>query len=733
MKNIFTITKKELRSFFDSPTAYIVLIVFLLLWEFFFFRSVFLVGQTSLFFLFFLLPWLFLILIPALTMGSIAQEKNEGTFELLLTHPVSEKEVILGKFLASFISVAVTLLFIFPIALSLNNFGNLDWGAVFGQYLGGIFLAAMFIALGIFISALFVSQISSLLVTAAGGSLFLIAGFELVTANLPLWLAPYLEQISALSHYGSMARGVLDVRDIWYFVSAALIFSALAYLWLLKRKFGNRKILYGKYQLGVSVFIAVVILINFFSASIPGRLDLTQDKIYTLAPATKKVLGGLKETVTITLYESSDLPVQMQAVLREAKNMLRDYKTFGKGHIIVAAKNPQSDQKVLEEALSAGVREVQFNVVEQEGFQVKKGYLGLAVSRGEEKESIPFIERTSELEYTLTSFVKKLTVKEKKKIGFLAGHGEKSIYADYASFREELSGQFELEEVRLDTATSSIPKDISALVVAGPTLKIDVPARNEIKKYLENGGAAMILVDSVRVNTQGLTVSQNENNFTDFLEEYGVKISKDIVYDLRSNETVSFGGGFITYTIPYPLWTRALALDKTSPLAARVETISLPWASSIELNQTKLAELGMNAQKLYGTSKFGGRQTENFTVDPNTQYSNQNLGEQVMAVLVSKDAVRLLVIGDSDFLTDQFVGPKYSNLAFGIEAISWLAEEESLAGIQLRQRKERALVFENNTQKSLVKYGNMGLALLLPLAFGGFRFLRRRALRNTSY
>lgn len=743
MRNIITIIKKELKAYFDSPTAYIALIVFLLLWEILFFKAAFLVNIAGLYQLFFLLPWLFLILIPALTMGSISQEKGEGTLELLLTHPLTEKELILGKFFSSLIFVALALAFVFPIAISLNNFGDLDWGVAIGQYVASVFLAAMFIAVGVFISSFFSNQISALLVTAAVGFLFLIAGFELVTASLPLWLAPFMERLSALSHYGSMARGVIDLRDIWYFISATLISLSLAYLWLLKRKFGNRKVLYGKYQLGTAIFIGFAILVNFAGASIPGRLDLTENKLYTLTAATKKVLSELPSEVKITFYTSAELPTQMQQVLREAKDILRDYQTFGKGKVTVSNKNPQTDQKILEEALNAGVREVQFNVVEDEGFQVKKGFFGLVVSAQEKNEAIAFVERTSDLEYSLTSFIKKLTATEKKKIVFLSGHGEKSQFVGYSSLKKELETQFVLDEIQLVSSTSSLPKDAAVVVLAGPREEVDEHTRSELNNFLTKGGSAIMLIDSVNVSPQGLSASGNEENFADFLEEYGIKVNKDIVYDLRSNETVSFGGGFITYTLPYPLWIRAVASDKTSPLTARVETLTLPWASSIELDEKKISALGLEVKKIFSTTKFGGRKTENFSVDPNTQFSNQNLGEQIVAVSVTGaktenmsaegKSLRLIVVSDSDFLTNQFADQKYSNLAFGIEAISWLAEEESLAGIQLRQRKERVLIFENNTQKTLVKYGNLGLALLLPLAIGGFRMLRRRALRKARY
>lgn len=733
MKNIIAIVKKELRTYFNSPTAYIVLIVFLTLWEFFFFKSVFLVGEASLHLLFFLLPWLFLILIPALTMGSISQEKGEGTLELLLTHPVSEKELVMGKFLAGFIFVAIILLFIFPAALSLDKFGDIDWGVVFGQYLSGVFLAGMFVALGICISTLFSNQISSLLVAAAGSFLLLITGLELVTASLPLVLAPFIERISALAHYSSMARGVIDFADTWYFITGAIIFLAFSYLQLLKRKFGTKKILSGTWERGMIVFICIALFTNLLGVRIPGRIDLTQDQLYTLTSATKNTLMELQAKVAATLYVSDELPAQMQPVLREVKEMLRDYKTFGKGNIGVTQKNPQRDKKILEEALSAGIREVQFNVVEREGFAVKKGFLGLVVSYQEEKEAIPFIENTSDLEYSLTSFIKKLTTTEKKKVAFLSGHGEKNLYFGYRALYDELQKQFRVEDIRLNEATSSIPSDTAALIVTGPTQEIDKSTRKKIKEYIEKGGSAMILTDPVSVAPQGLDVSENEHNFADFLLQYGVRVNKDMVYDLRSNETVNFGGGFITYVLPYPFWTRVIPSDKTSPVTAKVESLTLPWASSIEMDENKLVESGFTVKILYTTTKFAGRQTESFKVDPNTQLSTQNLGERIMAVSLTKNSTRLIVMGDSDFLTDQFADAKYSNLAFGIEAISWLAQEESLAGIQLRQKKERKLIFENNTQMTLIKYGNMGLALLLPLAFGSFRIIRRRTLRKAQY
>lgn len=749
IKNIFVITKKELWNYFDGPTAYIVMVVFLLLWEFLFFRNVFLVGEASLRILFNFLPWLFLLLVPAITMGSISQEKSEGTLEFLLTRPLKDKELLVGKFLAAVAFAALTLLFIFPIAASFGSFGNLDWGIVFGQYLASVFLASVLIALGVFISSLFASQISALLVSVAASFFLVIAGFEIVTASLPLFLASFFERLSALSHFDSMSRGVVDLRDLWYFLSAILIFLSLAYLQLLKRRFGNRKSLYRSYKIGILLFIGIALLTNVVGSRIPGRIDLTQDRLYTLTDSTKKTLSSLNDVVNITLFASGELPAQLQPVLRDVKDTLRDYQTFGKGNIVVISKNPSGNPQIAQEAGSLGVREVQFNVVGQEEFKLQNGYLGLAVSYAGKSEAIPFIQDTSDLEYQLTSFIKQLTTTEKKKIVFLSGHGEKNIFSDYRALFQELQKQFELDTVTMDSDTDKntedngtnkeIPKDAAVLVIAGPTSEIGEKAQSAIKDHLESGKAALFLIDAVNVNPQFLSVSPNQNSFSDFLKSYGVDVRPDLVYDFRSNKTVSFGGGFVNFLLPYPFWARVIASD-ASPVTVRLESIVLPWGSSIALNETALQEKGLTATTLFSTTQFGGRQTGSFSIDPQTKPSQENLESQIVAVSIAPEeadsqpvAARMVIVGDSDFLSDQFVQNSPENLAFGMEALSWLSQEESLAGIQIKNKIERKLLFENQTQIALVKYGNMLLAFLLPAGFGIFRLMRRRNLRKFTY
>ncbi len=762
IKNILTITKKELRGYFDNPTAYIVLIGFLVLWEFLFFRGAFLIGEASLRSLFGILPWLFLFLIPAITMGSVSQEKNEGTLEFLLTRPINDWELLTGKFLGSVLFVVIALLFVFPIAWSFSKFGNLDWGVVIGQYLAGVLMGIVLISLGIFISSLFSSQISSLLATAVGSFILISAGFGMITDRLPLSLSLYAEQLSVLSHFESMSRGVIDSRDLWYFVSMTVSFLSLAYLQFVKRRFGTDKSAYKNCRLGVALIIGIAVLTNVIGARIPGRIDLTQNKAYTLTETTQEILSDLNDVVNIYFFSSEELPAQLQTVLRDTKDVISDYKISGRGNIKVNYKYPDRDSEAEKEAESLGIQKVRFNVVSQEEFQVKSGYLGLAVSYGGENEAIPFIQDVGSLEYQLTGFIKKLTSEDKKKIGFVSGYGGKNLSMNFRALKGELEKQFEVEEITVESENTEadntegeeenmkkegeleIPENISAIVIAGPTEKIGEENISVIEKFLNEGGSALFLVNPVTVSVQTLSASANEENLSDFLESnYGLKADKNIVFDIKSNETVNFGsqGGF-SYLMPYPFWIRAVKAEQNSPIMAEIESVVMPWASSISADENKIKEEGIAITNLLKTTKFGGEQKEKFLITPEQDFSKENLGEKIVATSLVKDGesnaeeikkTRIVLVGNSDFLTDQFVENSPQNLAFGIESLSWLAQEESLAGIQLKSNPERKLLFENESQMNTVKLGNMSAAFLIPLAAGVFRIYRRKRMREKVF
>lgn len=227
MKTVMTIARKEFQSYFQSPIAYIFITVFLALTHFFFFRGFFVVGQATLREFFALVPVVFLLFVPAVTMRQWAEERKLGTMELLLTFPVKDWEVVLGKFLSSFLFLAVALACTLPLAITVIALGNPDDGAMVGGYLGSLLLGGTYLAIGLWISALTSNQIIAFILTAVSCFGLFILGEPVVMSSVPDALASFLAYLSVGYHFDSIGRGVIDSRDLIYYLSVIAFFLFL--------------------------------------------------------------------------------------------------------------------------------------------------------------------------------------------------------------------------------------------------------------------------------------------------------------------------------------------------------------------------------------------------------------------------------------------------------------------------------------------------------------------------
>lgn len=219
MRRIFVIAGRDVRAYFRSPVAYVFLTTFLALNAFLFFRSFFLIGQASMQTFFILMPWVFLFYVPAIAMGQWSEELRQGTSELLLTLPVPVRELVIGKFLAGMVLLSIALLGTVPIAYSVDLLGPLDWGTVLGGYLGLLSVGGVYLALGLVVSAMTKNQIVAFIVSVLASFVLLVIGEPIMTMVLPTAYAQIVQNFGVSFHFGSMSRGVLDSRDILYFVS----------------------------------------------------------------------------------------------------------------------------------------------------------------------------------------------------------------------------------------------------------------------------------------------------------------------------------------------------------------------------------------------------------------------------------------------------------------------------------------------------------------------------------
>lgn len=228
---MFPILKKEFNSFFASPIAYLVIGVFLLinglyLWVFKDNFNILNAGFADLSSFFYLAPWLFLFLIPAITMKSFADEFNSGTIEILKTKPLTDWQIILGKFIASlllvFITLIPTLTYVYTIYLLGNPVGNLDLGSIAGSYLGLFFLASIYTSIGLFTSTLSKNQIVAFIISVFI-TFILFYGFDTISTSLGN--SGYIfQQFGINEHFKSISRGIIDTRDVIYFISVTFFF-----------------------------------------------------------------------------------------------------------------------------------------------------------------------------------------------------------------------------------------------------------------------------------------------------------------------------------------------------------------------------------------------------------------------------------------------------------------------------------------------------------------------------
>jgi ABC-2 type transport system permease protein len=234
MQQVIHIMGKELKDFFISPIAYIVIAVFLLVTGWLFFSTFFVFNQADLRNFFNLLPMTFAFVVPAITMRLFAEELNTGSYETLLTLPVTFRDIILGKFLAGVVFVGAILVPTLSYPLFISGMGELDWGPVVGGYAGAIMLGAAFTAIGLFASALTRNQIIAFILGA-------VICFVLTTVDRMLFFFPgpilnIVNYIGASSHFQNVAKGIIDSRDVLYFLSLVFLGLYAAHLVMQEKK-----------------------------------------------------------------------------------------------------------------------------------------------------------------------------------------------------------------------------------------------------------------------------------------------------------------------------------------------------------------------------------------------------------------------------------------------------------------------------------------------------------------
>ena len=745
---LFALVKKDVKSYFDQPTAYILIVPFVAVLAYVFFSSALLTAEASLRPMFTVdfqidspsLPWLLAIFVPAATMRLLAEENRDGTLELLLTHPVRGWIVLLSKFLAGFIFVAFAILATVGIPIAVTTAGNLDTGAAVGQYVSSLFLAAAFVSIGLFTSSLTRNQIVAFILGLSLTMTLMVMGLDIVAVTLPPRLASLLQDLSPVTHFSSIARGVIHLRDVLYFVALISTFLSATFLVIRGRTLSHSSAQYRNLQLGTVGLIVVSLLIGWSGNSIGGRIDLTEDKLFTLSPATADILDGLDDILTLELFESREPPVQVAITARDVGDFLEDFAAGSGGDVKLVRRFPADDEDEARKAQLAGIPPVQFNVQSQGELQIKTGYLGLAMTYVDRRQVIPYITNFDGFEYQLASIANRMLQEDKKTVAFLTGHGEAGPSAGYNTFAGLLLDSYRVRELDTSEDPNIDLSDVDVLIIGGPTSSIRDETADAIRQYLLGGGKAMIMVNSVVIDQSRLIANRNRNSFAYLPEEFGVIVEDDLVFDLQSNETLSFNTGVGNVFLPYPFWMRVPVIDRK--VAGNVGSVLLPWASSVGITESERGRI--EVVPLLETTEFAAIDFNYGDVRPNSPvFEDVTRGNFVQALMgaaivqsevpAGQDAFRLVVFGDSEWLSDSVLPRSQENIALGLNLVDWLAQEDTLAAVRSKVVTSRDLLFTSATHKNVAQWGNVAGVPLLIVVIGLFRSVRRRRFGFTMY
>lgn len=466
MTRILAITRKELSGYFGSPMALIFVGVFLAatLFTFFWGEAFFSRGIADVRPLFAWMPLLLIFLVAALTMRQWSEEQRTGTLEVLMTLPARSIQLVLGKFLSVMALVALALVLTLPLPITVSILGNMDWGPVFGGYIAAILLASAYVAIGLFISSRTDNQIVALILTVLFGGLLYLVGTSGVTDFAGTTGGEILRAIGAGSRFESIERGVIDIRDLLYYLSLTVLFLLLNVVSLESKRWSESEATQPSRQ--SLLLTTALVAVNLFALNLwiypltQVRFDLTEFNEYSLSPVTKELVSDLQEPLLIRAYLSENTHPLLAPLAPTVRDLLEEYRIASNGQVVIEVIDPlQNPEREAEATQVYGIQATPLQAADRYGTSLVNAYFDILVRYGDQFEVLNFRDlievqpsrsgdvdvRLRNLEYDLTSAIKKTVF------------GFQSIDAVLASLEEPVQLSFYVTPSTLPAELQEVP------------------------------------------------------------------------------------------------------------------------------------------------------------------------------------------------------------------------------------------------------------------------------------
>jgi ABC-type uncharacterized transport system involved in gliding motility auxiliary subunit len=511
--------------------------------------------------------------------------------------------------------------------------------------------------------------------------------------------------------------------------------------------------------------IAAMVLIVLISQRLWFRLDLTENKAYTISPVSRNLHSEIPDQVRITYYLSEKLAA-VHPVPRELEDLLREYAAYSRGKIRLTVRDPLK-AGLNREVESLGIIPQQIEVVEQDQTNIAMVYSGIVIEYLDEKEVIPFAFNLETLEYDLTSRIRTLVRGNVREAAFLVGDPRKQWSRDYSILNQAfVQSGF---RVRTISPGDEIPDSLPALFVLGGVEDLDDWALYRIDRYIQGGGKALFALDGVFVDDSNALQSRamNDKGLQAMVSFYGATVKPELALDASaltlSYQSVDPSGSRVYRIIRYPLWIGVLPQNGNAahPVTAAFSGVDVYWASPLELNPPE----GVTAVPLFSTTPDAWSETKDFVANPEQSYQfqgelNETKGEKLLgAALTGKfpswfaglakpvregseeelpdmpaeaKESRIIVIGDTDLASTLVQYTRSDrNFDFFLKAADWLGNDDDIIGIRSRQSSSGRFDKITDTDKKVraMAFARSFNVIVIPLAvvvLGIFRALQRR-------
>ncbi len=485
-----------------------------------------------------------------------------------------------------------------------------------------------------------------------------------------------------------------------------------------------------KSTLSILLIIGIILVINFLSNEFFFRIDATKDKTYTLSESTKNILKNIEEPVTVSGYLTEDLPPQLANILGDFKNLLKEYNRRSGGMVNFEFFDPNTDPQLEQQAMQSGVQPTLIRVRENDQFTQKKAYMGAIVKAGNQQDVIPMIQ--DQMEYALTTAIKKVSVADKPSIGMISGFGCADV-EQLGQVYQALSVLYSIEPIQFTTA-EEIPIRFKTVMMVAPQDSIPAPIFGLLDNYLANGGNLCIAFDAVKGDFQSVQGTVLNNGVNNWLASKGLLVEPVFVVDKSCGSiSVQQRQGFFTMNTPveFPYFPRVSKFPD-HPITKGLDGIIFPFASPITYNGSG------TFSPLVQTSNRSGTQTPPFGFNIQKQWGGADfpLGSQTIGGVLEDDfggtgvTSKLVVFSDGEFAGAGQGKSNADNFSLLVNSVDWLSDDTGLIDLRTKGVVSRDIDPSlEDSDKSFYKWLNFLLPIFLVLLIAFIRHQRNRNIR----